>query len=684
MLSAIKLRYSAPAEGNCLNYGKIRLMTGPQKLWIPGRAFIEQSNLTRFSRWLEKHRGLKISRYEELWQWSVDHIVEFWESIWEYFQVISHHPYEKVVSEDAMPFTRWFEGSTLNYAEHIFRMKSAQRPAMIFVSEQQAPREISWQYLEEQTAALQGYLQACGVAPGDRVAAYLPNVPEATVSMLATISLGAVWSSCSPDFGADSVVDRFRQIAPKVLIATDGYRYNGKFYHRLPVIHKIRKAIPSLEKVILVPCLEERPAFLEREIVLWKEAVNMPHEPLFFRPVPFAHPIWILYSSGTTGIPKAITHSHGGMLLEHLKYLSFHNDVQPGERFFWYSTTGWMMWNFVQASLLTGATAVLYDGSPGFPDMDVLWRLAASLPIHHFGTSAPFIAACMKAGLHPGEKHDLSTLRSIGSTGSPLSAEAFGYVYQHIRQDVWLCSMSGGTDVCTAWAGGCPWRPVYGGELQCRCLGASMYAFDEAGHALQEEVGEMVVTRPMPCMPVYFWNDPEYVRYKASYFEMYPGVWRHGDWLKITEHDGLVILGRSDATLNRQGVRIGTAEIYRALQFVPEISDALILNLELAGGGDYMPLFVVPEKDIALTDELRERICRQIRQAFSPRHVPDDIIAVPDIPYTISGKKLEAPVKRILQGVAAEKAVNKDAVRNPASLQFFLEFAKEWEKKVPR
>lgn len=650
-------------------------MPSPSILWTPSKEFLRQSNLTKYAEWLQQSKALSFENFHSLWQWSVDNPADFWESIWHYFEVKSYSPFKEVMSKDAMPHTKWFDGATLNYAEHIMRNKTDERPAILFASEREKRKEISWKELEHDAAALQSFLKKSGVVSGDRVAAFIPNIPQATVSLIATISLGAVWSSCSPDFGSGSVLDRFKQIAPKVLIVVDGYQYGGKSYNKMDVVKEISNNLPSVEKVIIIPYLTEQPDISKiRNAVLWNEVMTIDNAKLTFTPVPFSHPIWILYSSGTTGMPKAITHSHGGMLLEHLKYLSLHNDVQPGENFFWFSTTGWMMWNFVQASLLVGATIVLYDGSPGYPDLDVLWKLTAELPIHHFGTSAPYIIACMKYKLTPGKGFNLSSLRSIGSTGAPLPPEGFDYVYEHIKKDVWLCSMSGGTDICTAWVGGNPWKPVLGGELQSRSLGCAMYAFDDDGNPVLDEVGEMVVTKPMPCMPVYFWNDDNFERYESSYFEMYPGVWRHGDWVKITSDGGVVILGRSDTILNRQGVRIGTAEIYRAVDKIPDVKDSLIVNIELPDGGDYMPLFVMMQDGRELTDDVVNRIKQQLKTECSPRHVPDKIIIVPDIPYTISGKKMEAPVKRILMGKPIEQAANKGAMRNPESLDFFCEW----------
>ncbi len=658
--------------------------TPPPVLWRPSSEFKSRARLTHYAQWLSYRTGESFPTYERLWAWSVEHLEAFWKSIWDYFEVQSPSPYAAVLRGGPMPEYEWFPGSRVNYAEHIFRMADAERPALLFQSERYALRSMSWQELEEEVAALATFLRRQGVTAGDRVVAYLPNIPEATVGFLAAASLGAVWSSCSPDFGAASVLDRFRQIEPKVLLTVDGYQYSGKAFDKRAVVRELIEQLPTLERVLFIPYLDEEatPDDLPKTI-LWAEALNTDPEPLRFEPVPFAHPLYVLYSSGTTGIPKAITHCHGGMLLEHLKYLAFHNDVHPGERFFWYSTTGWMMWNFVQASLLAGATIVLYDGSPGYPDLNVLWELAQKAGIHHFGTSAPYLVACMKQGIRPGKDFDLGALRSIGSTGAPLPPQAFDWVYEAVKQDLWLCSMSGGTDVCTAFVGGCPWEPVYEGEIQCRALGCSLHAFNDRGEPVLDQVGEMVITRPMPCMPVYFWNDPGKQRYRASYFEMYPGVWRHGDWVKVTSRGTLVIYGRSDATLNRKGVRIGTAEIYNALDKVPEVKDALVLNLELEGGEDYMPLFVVPAEGVALDEALKDKIRRTLRSEYSPRHVPDDIIQIDEVPYTISGKKLEAPVKKILLGIPVEKAANPDSMRNPQALDFFLRF-RERLPKHPR
>jgi len=655
---------------------------GRRLLWKPDADLINESRMVDFFAWLQREKGLGFQTYEEAWQWSIDHLEEFWQAVSDYFSVIYHTPPEKIMSEDSMPDVSWFEGSTLNYAEHIFRNATDQYPAILFQSERHSLEEISWSALRQKVASLAAYLQAQGVKQGDRVVAFLPNIPEATVGFLAANALGAVWSSCSPDFGLSSIVDRFQQIKPKVLLAVDGYQYGGKSFDKIDVVAQLREELSTLEKVIVLPYLnEERTSLTIPDAVLWETTQQNLEAELTFTPVPFSHPIWVLYSSGTTGIPKAITHSHGGVLLEHLKYLAFHNDVQPGERFFWFSTTGWMMWNFVQAALLVEATIVLYDGSPGYPDLNVLWALTEEAGIHHFGTSAPFLVATMKKELQPGEAFNLSRLRSIGSTGAPLPPEAFDYVYEYIKPDVWLCSMSGGTDVCTAFVGGCPLLPLYEGEIQSRALGCALYAYNDQGQPIENEVGEMVITQPMPSMPIYFWNDPHKERYRESYFDEFPGVWRHGDWVEVTDRGSLVIYGRSDATLNRQGIRIGTAEIYRSINKIPEIKDSLIVNLELEGGRHYMPLFVKLAEGQTLSDDLIQKVKKQLRNDYSPRHVPDELIEVPDIPYTISGKKLEAPVKKILLGRPPGKAANKDAMRNPDSLQFFIEMAEGLESR---
>lgn len=653
----------------------------PRHLWEADHTTRQNSHLTQYINWLNTSYRLNFSGdYEQLHQWSIDHVEVFWESIWKYFNVINHRSYDRVTNGKKMPYTRWFLNSQINYAEHIFRNATDEFPALISKSETRPTQEVSWQALEAQTAHLWEFFKESGIQTGDRIVGFLPNIPEATVSFLATNSLGAIWSCCSPDFGIDSILDRFSQINPKILIAVDGYQYGGKPFDRMEVIAAVKEKIPSLEKVIIIPYLshEENISSIG-DYIHWNTIFDGPVPELRFTPVDFNHPMWVLYSSGTTGNPKAITHSHGGMLLEHFKYLAFHNDVHRGERFFWYTTTGWMMWNFVQASLLCGATAVLYDGNPAFPNLEVLWDFAEKAEIHHFGTSAPYIVACMKADIHPGRQHTFKKLRSIGSTGAPLPPEAFDWIYGHIKKDVWLCSMSGGTDVCTAFVGGCLLKPVIEGYIQCRALGVAMYAYDDDGQIVWDETGEMVITQPMPAMPIYFWNDKDHSRYLESYFEQYPEVWRHGDWVEFTRDGMLRILGRSDATLNRHGVRIGTAEIYRVIDTFEQVEDSLVVNLEYASGDHFMPIFLKMKPGHHLSDELIRLISQKLRSAYSPRHIPDRFIRVEDIPYTISGKKMEGPVKKILLGKSTKKSLNRDAMRNPESLEIYETMAQQEE-----
>ncbi|MEM6396558.1 MAG: acetoacetate--CoA ligase [Bacteroidota bacterium] len=644
-------------------------------LWKPTKEFINESNLTDYRSWLQKNYELDFDNYEALWRWSTDHIEDFWESIWRYFNIIDHANYERVLDDRGMPNSTWFPNSKINYAEHIWRNKTNKNPALIFQNENEQ-KIISWAELEKQVIAVQSYLEANGVGPGDTIAAYLPNIPEAIACFLAVSGLGAVWSCCSPDFGAETVIERFAQINPKILITCDGYQYAGKSFSRLPQVETLRISIDSIEDTLFIPYLN-----LDAELANskhWNELLNESTcGSAKFIPLPFDHPIWILYSSGTTGRPKAITHGHGGVLLEHLKYHAFHNDTKKGENYFWFSTTGWMMWNFLQASMLMGATPVLYDGSPGYPNMDALWKLAEELPIHHFGTSAPYLTACMKRDLQPGQKFDLSALRSIGSTGAPLPPEAFEWIYNSVKKDLWLCSMSGGTDVCTAFVGGVPEKPVISGRIQGRGLGCALYAYDESGDKINGQLGEMVIEKPMPSMPIYFWGDEGNKRYKSSYFDTFPGKWRHGDYIKLFEDGSLIIHGRSDATLNRKGVRIGTAEIYQILDQIPQISDALILNIEQDDGSDIMPLFIKLKPEEKINEKLIIEINTKLRQQGSPRHVPDQITEVPDIPYTLSGKKLEVPIKKIFMGMDVSKSLNRDALRNPEALDYFLKLAQK-------
>ena len=537
--------------------------------------------------------------------------------------------------------------------------------------------------MRDAVAAVAAGLRRLGVGRGDRVVAVVPNIPEAVVALLACASIGAIWASCSPDFGTRGLVDRFVQIAPKVLIAVDGYTYGGKAFDRREVIDALRAELPTLERTVLIPYLDPAATADGPAETSWAELTAGPEEPLTFESVPFDHPLWVLYSSGTTGLPKAIVHGHGGVVLEHSKAIGLMFDVRDGDRMFWFTTTGWMMWNFLVGSMLVGGVPVLYDGSPGYPSLDVLWDLAARARVSLFGTSAAFLGACQKAGIRPGETNDLSHLEAIGSTGSPLAVETFGWVYDAVKPDVWLASMSGGTDVVSAFVGGCPLLPVHAGELQARALGAKVEAFDEAGRSVVGETGELVLTAPLPSMPVGFWNDPDGTRYRESYFEMYPGVWRHGDWIRITERGSAVIEGRSDSTLNRQGIRFGTSELYGVVEALPEIADSLVIGLELPGGGYRMPLFVVLAEGVELDDALVSRINGAIRAALSQRHVPDEIVAVPAVPRTLTGKKMEVPVKRLLQGRPLAAVAAPGAAADPKALDWFADFASAEDPRRP-
>ncbi len=645
-------------------------------LWQPSEERRAQANITRYLRWLEETRGLHFASYAELWQWSVTELEAFWSSLWEFFEVQAAHAYHQVLSGRQMPGARWFEGATLNYAAHALRRRDDQ-PAVLFGSEDGRLGSLTYAELYQRVTGVAAGLRALGVGRGDRVVAYMPNIPATLVAFLATASLGAIWSTCSPDFGTRAVVDRFHQIQPRVFFAVDGYRYNGQSYDRLGELAEIQRALPTLEATILVPYLrDDPPAGPLRGVRRWDEfRGGAPPAELSFEPVPFDHPLWVLYSSGTTGLPKGLVHGHGGILLEHLKSLAFHLDLRAGDRFFWNTTTGWMMWNLLISGLLIGATVCMYDGSAGYPDLRALWRFAEASQTNYFGASAPYIHACMKAGIAPGREHDLSPLQAVGSTGAPLSPEGFRWVYDNVKRDLSLGSVSGGTDLCTGFVASCPLLPVYAGEIQCRCLGARVEAYDAEGHALVDAVGELVITEPLPSMPLFFWNDPEGRRYRESYFEMFPGVWRHGDWIKVTPRGTCVIYGRSDSTLNRGGVRMGTSEFYRLVEELPEVQDSLVIDTSRLGDEGRLLLFVVPAGGASLDESLKARIRDKLRRELSPRHVPDEIHAIPDVPRTLNGKKLEVPVKRILTGTPLEKAASPDAMANPESLRFFLALA---------
>ena len=650
-------------------------------LWEPTKGLKENARISDYMNWLRDKKALSFEDYKSLWEWSVGDVEGFWASVWEYCGVEASKPYDRVLGNREMPGAEWFPGAELNYAEHVLKNAEGRldEPAILHQSEVRSLDEMTWGELRGRTAALAAGLKAMGVGRGDRVAAYLPNIPEAVVGLLACASIGAVWSSCSPDFGAGSVVDRIQQIEPKVLLAVDGYRYGGKDYDRTEVVARLQQEIPTIEHTVFLPYVAEDPDTSQlQNVVVWEDLLSE-HEgaEIFFEQVPFDHPLWVLYSSGTTGLPKAIVQSQGGILLEHLKKVVLHIDLGPEDRFFWFTTTGWMMWNMLVGGLLSGATILLYDGNPSYPDMNVLWQFAETTGMTCFGTSASYITACMKAEIEPGKDFDLSALKAIGSTGSPLPPEGFEWAYEHIKEDLWLFSTSGGTDLCTAFVGGVPLLPVRAGELQARALGARVEAFSEDGEPVIDEVGELVITEPMPSMPIYFWNDPEGERYRESYFDVYPGVWRHGDWIKVKDDGACVIYGRSDSTINRGGVRMGTAEIYSAVDRVDEVTDSLVVDILKDGGNSFMPLFVVLKEGIELDDDLKRRIRSSIKENASPRHVPNEIFAVPDIPRTLNGKKLEVPVKKILSGTPPQKAASKESLSNPDALDRFAELAGE-------
>ncbi|WP_433859828.1 acetoacetate--CoA ligase [Streptomyces kronopolitis] len=659
----------------------------PEPLWQPGPDRVAGAQVTRFHTWAAAHHGAPAptpgdpaTSYADLHRWSVDDLPAFWQATAEWFDVRFATPYETVLADAAMPGARWFPGATLNYAEHALRAAAdparADAPALLHVDETHEPTPVTWGELRAQVGSLAAELRRLGVRPGDRVSAYVPNIPQAVVALLASAAVGAVWTSCAPDFGARSVLDRFQQIEPVVLFTVDGYRYGGKEHDRRDTVAALRAELPTLRAVVHIPLLGT-PA--PEGALNWSDLTSQDTEPVFEQ-VPFDHPLWVLYSSGTTGLPKAIVQSQGGILLEHLKQTGLHCDLGPDDRFFWYTSTGWMMWNFLVAGLLVGSTIVLYDGSPGHPDVSAQWRVAETTRATVFGTSAAYVMACRKAGIHPARDLDLTAVTCVATTGSPLPPDGFRWLHDSFAEsgaDLWTASVSGGTDVCSCFAGAVPTLPVHIGELQAACLGTDLQAWDPQGKPVTDEVGELVVTRPMPSMPTRFWNDPDGTRYHDSYFDMYPGVWRHGDWITVTSRGSVVIHGRSDSTLNRQGVRMGSADIYEAVERLPEIRESLVIGLELPDGGYWMPLFVHLAPGATLDDALRDRIKRTIRTELSPRHVPDDIIEAPGVPHTLTGKRIEVPVKRLLQGTPLDKAVNPGSVDNLELLHFYERVARD-------
>jgi acetoacetyl-CoA synthetase len=686
--------------------------TGAEPLWEPTAQDLERAEMTRFMRWAGKRAGRMFAEYGDLWEWSVSEIEEFWAAVWEYCGVRASCPYEQVLDSRRMPGARWFQGAELNYAENmLMRERDPNAVAVMHASELRELDSLTWAQLTVQVAEVAAGLRALGVGRGDRVVAYMPNIPETLVALLAVASLGAIWSSAAPEFGARSVTDRFAQIEPLVLLAVDGYRHGGRDYDRTEPLGAILAELGSVRHTVLLPYLSpEASAAGMPGGMSWSELLELGRATngndtaeqgagatMRFEQVPFDHPLWVLYSSGTTGLPKAIVHGHGGILLEQLKKSRLHLDLRAGDRMFWFTTTGWMMWNFLIGALFTDAAIVLYDGSPGHPDMGALWRLAERTEMTCMGVSAGWLGACAKAGVEPARDHDLHALRAIGSTGSPLAPESYRWVHDHVGEDVWLFSTSGGTDVCTAFVGGCPLLPVYEGELQARALGCAVEAWDEGGHSVVDKVGELVLTQPLPSMPLFFWGDPPTredlpdregrahdpedrvgERYHESYFSMYPGVWRHGDWVRITPRGGAVIYGRSDSTINRQGVRMGTSEIYRAAGAVDEVVDALVVDVPRRDRDAelWMILFVVLEEGVVLDEELRAKIARRIREDCSPRHVPNEILQIEQVPRTLSGKVLEVPIKKILMGTPPHEAASADSLVDPSALDYFVELSK--------
>ncbi|HEV2777893.1 MAG TPA: acetoacetate--CoA ligase [Actinophytocola sp.] len=652
----------------------------PDVLWRPDPSRVGRSRMVAFRDWLRAERGLDFGDYDALWAWSTSDIEAFWGAAAEFLGVRFHQPPSRILGAATMPGAQWFPGATLNYAEHALGPgpgKGDHDLAVLFHREDGLAEKVNFGELRRQVAGARAGLVALGVRRGDRVVALAPNTPRTLVAFLAAASLGAVWSSCSPDFGARAIADRFTQIEPTVLITVDGYVYNGRTFDVRSTVEQLRSGIPSLKATVLIPYLSDEATLPDgpHPVVRWDDLVR--HEgSLEFEPVPFDHPLWVLYSSGTTGLPKGIVQDHGGIVLEHLKMLALHCDLGPGERFFWFTTTGWMMWNFLISGLLVGATIVLYDGSPGHPDLGALWRLAEWTRVTYFGTSAPFIQSCLKQHLQPARSHDLSALRAIGSTGAPLTPEGFRWIADEIGHGVQICSVSGGTDLCTAFVGSAPDVPVWLGELSCRALGAAVFAYDDEGRPVTNAVGELVITRPMPSMPVFFWNDPDGARLHEAYFDTYPGVWRHGDWIMITDRGSAVIYGRSDSTLNRGGVRMGTSEFYRVVEGFDEIVDSLVIDTSGAGQPDGELLcFLVLAPGVELST-VEPRLRAELRSGLSPRHVPNRFIVIDEVPRTLNGKKCEVPVKKILAGVAPDRAVSRDALANPDSLTPFLGLAK--------
>lgn len=641
-----------------------RAMTAPQ--WEPTQSDIDSARVTDFARYVESRTGVSAPDYQALWRWSVEDPGAFWAAVWDYFD-LGERP-DQVLTTGEMPGSRWFPGAKLNYVDQVKRNARTDRPAILYVAEGGAVTDISWKELLGRTAAFADALVSLGVKPGDRVAGYLPNIPEAIIAFLATASIGAIWSGCGQDYTAKAALDRLGQLEPTVLVTADGYHFAGKTHDKADDIAALRDGMPTLKASVLVSRIgEARPDWLD-----WAQLSAPGPRELTTTAVDFDHPLWVLYSSGTTGLPKGIMHGHGGVLIEHLKAVALQNNIGPADTFFWYTSPSWMMWNFQVAGLLVGATIVCYDGSPTYPKADALWDVSAKIGVTVLGTSPGYVLACSKAGAVPRKEHDLSALKVVGITGSSLPPSSALWLRDNVGERVQVSSISGGTDVVSAFIGGAPTVPVWPGELSAPYLGAAIDAWDENGKSVRGEVGELVITKPLPSMPIAFWNDPDGSRYRAAYFEMFPGVWRHGDWITLTEHGSVVVHGRSDSTLNRHGIRMGSADIYQAVERIPEIVEALVIGAEQPDGGYWMPLFVVLADGVELTDELRDRIKSTIRTEVSPRHVPDEIIAAPGVPHTRTGKKLEVPIKKLFQGADPAKVVDRSAVDNPDLLQWFV------------
>lgn len=646
-------------------------------LWTPGTARVEHANVTAFSRWLGRERGLSFGLYRDLWRWSVTDLESFWGALWDYLGVEASSAYTRVLGRRAMPGAEWFPGARLNYAQNVLRREHAGGIALLHAGEDRPPEALAWSDLGREVRILATQLRALGVQPGDRVVAWMPNIPQTVVAMLATTAIGAIWACCSPDFGERGALDRFAQLSPRVMFCIDGYRYGGKAFDRRKELERILTGLPSLRQVIYLPYLDPVGPTPRSDVLLWSDVLDHPPvDPGGFRyeQVPFDHPLWTLFSSGTTGLPKAIVHGHGGILLETQKNAIFHFDLHPGERLLFFTTTGWMLWNFLASTLAAGAIPVLYDGSPAYPAADTLWKLAQDAKATILGASPTYVEQMARAGIVPRERYDLSHLTGISLAGSPATPGCMAWFYANVKEDLWVANGSGGTDCCTGFVGGVPTLPVYAGEIQAPSLGVAVQAYNERGESVVGEVGELVITEPMPSMPVRFWNDPGDRRYRESYFEDFPGVWRHGDFFRINSRGGCFVLGRSDATLNRYGIRIGTAEIYRTLAALPEVEDSLIVNLDLPDGGFFMPLFVKLTRGASM-EAAAEKIRETLRREYTARHVPDRIIAVPAIPMTLTGKKMEVPVRRILLGTAPDKAANVSAMADPRALDFFVEYA---------